>query len=122
MYCILRYSFARYKIIKWWCQCFLVGIPVVICGFRDDDGIVTRIMDYPVARLPKMGENFWLPNVCMNFLDAFFAFTKTSIQEENILYKLSWDPPAREVKVERHRNQDIDIVLPDWYRNEIFKL
>lgn len=42
--------------MKWWAQSFLVGIPSVICGYRDDDGIVTELEEFQVEKLRKMGE------------------------------------------------------------------
>jgi len=116
----LEASFARHKIIKWWCQSFLVCIPVVVCGFRNDHGIVNRLTDYPTAKLPSIGANFWLPNVCMNFLESFLTFSKATIQEEDVLYRFWWDPNAAEVHVVKPRHQDINLVLPQWYKEEIF--
>ena len=43
----------RYKAIKWWAQSFMVGIEKIVCGFRDDDGIVHRLQNYTVQDLPK---------------------------------------------------------------------
>ncbi len=117
---LLLCSFARHKLRKWWCQCFLGCIPVVVCGFRNDHGVVTRLTDYPVGKLPSMGANFWLPNVCMNFLDAFLTFAKATVQEEDVLYRFWWDPTASEVHVVKPRHQDVDLVLPRWYKEEIF--
>ena len=34
----------KFKQIKWWCQSFLVGVPTIVCGFRDDDGIVEKVV------------------------------------------------------------------------------
>lgn len=116
----LEASFARHKIIKWWCQSFLVCIPVVVCGFRNDQGIVSRLTDYPTAKLPSMGANFWLPNVCMNFLDSFFNFVKATVQDEDVMYRFWWDPNASEVHVVKPRQQDSSLVLPQWYKDEIF--
>ena len=114
-------SFARHKVIKWWCQSFLVCIPVVVCGFRNDNGIVTRLTDYPTSKLPSIGQNFWLPNVCMNFLDAFLTFAKSTVNEEDVLFRFWWDPNSSEVHVVKPKHQDINLVLPEWYKNELFK-
>jgi len=116
----LEASFARHKIIKWWCQSFLVCIPVVVCGFRNDQGVVSRLTDYPISKLPNQGANFWLPNVCMNFLDAFLSFAKGTVQEEDVLYRFWWDPSAAEVHVVKPRHQDTTLVLPQWYKEEMF--
>lgn len=116
----LEASFARHKIIKWWCQSFLVCIPVVTCGFRNDHGIVNRLTDYPTAKLPSIGANFWLPNVCMNFLDSFLTFSKATILDEDVLYRFWWDPSASEVHVVKPKHQDTNFVMPQWYKDEIF--
>lgn len=46
----------KFKLIKWWCQSFLVGIENVICGFRDDHGIVRNLTTYQVAEMPRMSK------------------------------------------------------------------
>ncbi|KAJ8318463.1 hypothetical protein KUTeg_003554 [Tegillarca granosa] len=46
-------NFKRFKLIKWWAQSFLVGIPQIICGFRDDDGIVHRLKKFNVQEIPN---------------------------------------------------------------------
>lgn len=49
----LRY---RHKLLKWWCQSFLVGIETIYCGFRDDNGVVTSVKEFRVRDLPKMAK------------------------------------------------------------------
>ena len=95
---------------------------MVVCGFRDDHGIVSRLADYPCAKLPSVGANYWLPNICMNFLEAFLNFAKATVQEEDVLYRFWWEPSGNstEVHVVKPRQQDISICLPQWYRDEIF--
>ena len=36
-------SLRRFKLIKWWCQSYAVGIGVVCAGMRDDDGRVLTL-------------------------------------------------------------------------------
>ncbi|XP_069672156.1 decapping and exoribonuclease protein-like isoform X4 [Periplaneta americana] len=87
-------NFRRFKLIKWWGQSFLVGIKEVICGFRDDRGIVHRLEPFEVSKLPKMAVNFWNPNVCMNFCDHFLSFVKSVVVEEDwqTVWKFEWKP------------------------------
>ncbi|KAL0895670.1 hypothetical protein ABMA27_011749 [Loxostege sticticalis] len=75
-------SFKRFKTKKWWCQSFLVGIDTILCGFRDDNGIVEELKVFPVRELAKMSERFWKPNVCFNFLDTFFTFVKRCLSRK----------------------------------------
>ena len=51
---------------------------------------------------------------------SFLTFSKATIQEEDVLYRFWWDPNAAEVHVVKPRHQDINLVLPQWYKEEIF--
>ena len=44
----------RFKLIKWWIQSFLVGIPEIISGYRDDNGIVHRLESLQTMKIPDM--------------------------------------------------------------------
>lgn len=57
-------NFYRFKLIKWWCQSFLVGISKVYFGLRDDRGIVDEIDKMNVNDMPKMAK------VCLNFFNG----------------------------------------------------
>lgn len=48
-----QYSFDRYKLLKFWAQSFLVGVPRVICGFRDDDGQILDVVQYKTLEIPR---------------------------------------------------------------------
>ena len=45
-------SFRRYKLMKWWAQSFLVGVPKITCGFRNDDGVVKVLQTFKTAEIP----------------------------------------------------------------------
>ena len=38
--------------MKWWAQSFLVGVPKIVCGFRDDDGIVKNLQHFKTSMIP----------------------------------------------------------------------
>jgi RAT1-interacting protein len=42
----------RFKLIKWWAQSILIGIPKIVCGFRDDGGVVKRLEEFDTESLP----------------------------------------------------------------------
>ncbi|KAG0705269.1 Decapping and exoribonuclease protein [Chionoecetes opilio] len=46
----------RFKMIKWWSQSYLVGIPRVVCGFRDNSGTVHSLRTYEVREMPKLAQ------------------------------------------------------------------
>lgn len=48
-----QYSFERFKLLKFWAQSFLVGVPRVVCGFRDDDGSLTKTETLKTLEIPR---------------------------------------------------------------------
>ncbi|XP_041363441.1 decapping and exoribonuclease protein-like isoform X2 [Gigantopelta aegis] len=79
-------NFKRFKLIKWWAQSFLVGITKIVCGYRDDDGVVHRIEEMDVPKLPDMAKNLrdpWNPAICFNFLDQFLQFIKNIVKVDD---------------------------------------
>lgn len=56
-------------------QSFLLGVPKIIVGFRDQQGIVHRLEELDTAGIPgkvkKVGRGSWDGNICINFAAAF---------------------------------------------------
>ncbi|WAR20952.1 DXO-like protein [Mya arenaria] len=46
--------YVEYKLRNWWTQSVLVGVPEIVCGLRDDAGIVTKLQTYTTQDLPTM--------------------------------------------------------------------
>lgn len=67
------------KLLKFWAQSFLLGVPTIIVGFRDQNGIVHRLEKIETATIPgrvkKVGKGTWDGNVCINFAAAFLECT-----------------------------------------------
>ena len=108
----------EFKAIKWWAQSHLIGIPRVICGFRDDDGIVQSLESYDLPDLVKLGRRYWKPEDMLTFLENFLHFVKcTSIERRVTLYEFS--PRDRFVKCMDLPNECKDFdqyqILPSWY-------
>ncbi|KAA8643198.1 hypothetical protein EYZ11_012540 [Aspergillus tanneri] len=63
------------KLLKFWAQSFLLGVPKIIVGFRDQQGIVHRLEELDTASLPgkvkKIGRGTWDGNICINFAATF---------------------------------------------------
>lgn len=75
---ILKYE---RKLLKFWIQSFLLGVPKIIVGFRSRDGILERLEEMETAGLPKMvkqrGKGTWDGNVCINFTANFLECEST---------------------------------------------
>lgn len=63
------------KLLKFWAQSFLLGVPRIIVGFRDQNGIVRSLEELETASIPgkvkKVGRGTWDGNICINFAAAF---------------------------------------------------
>lgn len=114
-----KMNFSRYKLLKIWAQSFLVGLPKVVVGMRDDDGIVRELKNYKTMEIPAMCKEFqnhWDPNICMNFLDNLLAWLKhlVTIDNKNVVYMLRFEPPFDRISVELIEDGS-QCFLPDWY-------
>jgi RAT1-interacting protein len=62
------------KLLKFWIQSFLVGVPKIIVGFRDKQGTLLRVEELATQGIPatvkKRGRS-WDGNTCVNFTAAF---------------------------------------------------
>jgi len=57
------------KLLKFWLQSFLLGVPKIVVGFRDQNGILVRIEELETARIPGnvKRRGGWDGNVAVNF-------------------------------------------------------
>lgn len=59
------------KLMKFWIQSFLLGVPKIIVGFRTPDGILKRLENISTASIPstvqRKGNATWDGNMCINF-------------------------------------------------------
>ncbi|KAL1972484.1 hypothetical protein VTN31DRAFT_6898 [Thermomyces dupontii] len=71
------------KLLKFWAQSFLLGVPKVVIGFRDRNGILLRIEEIETHTIPTMVKKSrtasWDGNICINFTAAFLDWLKTVV-------------------------------------------
>lgn len=53
-------SFKRFKILKWWCQSYLLNVPRIVCGFRDTQHQLRAVKKFHTLELPKQADGFWV--------------------------------------------------------------
>lgn len=63
------------KLLKFWAQSFLLGVPKIIVGFRSKQGILRRLEEFETKNIPgimkQRGSSGWDGNVCINFTASF---------------------------------------------------
>lgn len=132
----------RFKSIKWWAQSFIVGIPKIIVGYRDDNGFVSHLKTVDVKQLQKDSsvsqilkhqhfriincfsnfQNFWKANICMNFCHQFLEFVKNSMAHEdnpNNHFVFEFDPSRRVITCHSNACDLKRNLLPTWYINSM---
>lgn len=113
-------NFFRFKVLKWWCQSFLVGIQDILVGWRDDDGLVTEVETMKVSRLAKNAVQ-WKPNVCANFLAQFLSVLSENIRGDDVnrMYKVVRQP-GRGIEMREFFSEHGGTFLPRWYTDGLF--
>ncbi|XP_060696600.1 decapping and exoribonuclease protein [Hemiscyllium ocellatum] len=111
-------NFHRFKLIKWWAQSFLPGVPRIITGFRDDNGMVVSLQSFETMKihhLVKNERNCWKPAVCLNFCNAFLSFVKKVVTHDDhqMVTLFSWEP-GKDISYTVHTDRTYAF-LPDWY-------
>ncbi|XP_063794184.1 decapping and exoribonuclease protein [Pseudophryne corroboree] len=111
-------SFNRYKLLKWWCQSFLLGIPLIVAGFRNPQGRIVALQKYPTSEIPHLvreDKQGWDPATCMNFCGAFLSHMKkvVSTDDPRVVYVFSWEVGS-DITFTVETDPDY-IILPDWY-------
>lgn len=110
----------RFKLNQLWVENRLAGIPRVIVGYRNDDGIVHTLEHLETEDLPEICAGEWDPNVCFNFLVKFLNFVKGRVHREpGTTFK--FDREARgHIYCTKLSGQDHINLLPSWYTDGLF--
>ncbi|KAJ2493494.1 decapping endonuclease targeting mRNA [Coemansia sp. RSA 2050] len=96
--------FERHKLLKFWAQSFIAGIPTVTVGFRDNDGILRSVQDFRTQDIPRLvrhKQGMWQANVCMNFAHQVLHFIKKYVVEEGpeMQYRIAYDSVNQEILI-----------------------
>ena len=63
------------KLMKFWIQSFLLGVPKIVVGFRSKNGILLRLEELETKSIPgnvkRRGKGTWDGNMCINFTANF---------------------------------------------------
>jgi len=65
------------KLLKFYFQSFLLGVPNILVGFRTPSGVVTTTQMFKTIHLPRLVRGkagTWDPLVCLNWGDQFLTF------------------------------------------------
>lgn len=113
------------KLLKFWIQSFLLGVPKVIVGFRSHNGILRKVEEIDVASIPgtvkRRGKSTWDGNVCINFTVAFLDWIKQTIADEGV-WRIRRAERSSTIEVFRVEETGHGNVLSDEFINWRIKL
>ncbi|KAI1827941.1 RAI1 like PD-XK nuclease-domain-containing protein [Xylaria intraflava] len=113
------------KLMKFWIQSFLLGVPKIIVGFRSQNGILTEIEDIQTASIPetaaKRGVRSWDANKCINFASAFLDWLRSTINDEGV-WRIRRQPGSSTIEVFKVEEVGHGRILTEEFINWRIKL
>lgn len=73
------------KLLKFWAQSFLLGVPKIVVGYRSPRGELRRLEELETQTIPDRvarGKRMWDGQTCINFTAAFLEWARQTITEE----------------------------------------
>ncbi|KAI9881415.1 MAG: decapping endonuclease targeting mRNA [Pleopsidium flavum] len=106
------------KLLKFWVQSFLLGVPKIIVGFRSRDGILQRLEEVETKSIPGMvkrkGKGSWDGNVCINFTASFLDWLKRTITGDGV-WKIRRRERSSVIEVLKQEESGTgDIISPEF--------
>jgi RAT1-interacting protein len=92
-------NFERHKLLKFWAQSFLLGVPKIIVGFRSNDNILASLETFQTEKIPTKGKiRGWDEKICINFAAKFLEFLRGTIVEDCV-YGIKFVKKGRQIDV-----------------------
>ncbi|KNE58906.1 hypothetical protein AMAG_04443 [Allomyces macrogynus ATCC 38327] len=79
----------RAKLLRIWAQSFLAGVPTIMVGFRDNDGVLVDMQELSTSDLPRMvrgSADAWDPMACLRFAANALEKVREAVREEGVYY------------------------------------
>ncbi|KIY46675.1 RAI1-domain-containing protein [Fistulina hepatica ATCC 64428] len=84
------------KLLKYYFQSFLLGVPEIIVGFRTPTGQLSTLQKFKTMQIPRMVRgkpNAWEPSICLSWGHRFLEFVKDIVsREENKVWRARFVP------------------------------
>ena len=106
------------KLLKFWIQSFLLGVPKIIIGFRSPNGILESIQEMDTSGIPgnvkRNGRGSWDGNSCISFTASFLEWLRDVIKEEGGVWRIRRRERSGEIEVFRIGEGDGGIITKEF--------
>ncbi|KAL2127595.1 hypothetical protein VTI74DRAFT_10441 [Chaetomium olivicolor] len=113
------------KLMKFWIQSFLLGVPKIIVGFRTRSGTLTSIQEFQTMAIPydvrRRGLAQWDGNVCIKFATLFLDFLRLNIKDEGV-WKIRRPPNSGHIEIFRVEEAGHGRIITDEFMDWRIKL
>jgi RAT1-interacting protein len=122
------------KLIKFYFQSFLLGVPEILVGFRSTRGILQQTQIFPTLELPRLVRgkpNAWDPNVCLDWGNQLLENIKVWMADlsPSDVGRIVFTPGTGVTFSRLDDDQVLEVVaaedrvgfLPTWYYTERLK-
>ncbi|KAK6350709.1 decapping endonuclease targeting mRNA [Orbilia javanica] len=113
------------KLQRFWAQSFLLGVPKIIIGFRDDYGILKNVEIKETQGIPTgirkahaaqgLGPPPWNGNVAINFTTAFLEWLKGVLAGKEGLWRIRYQQRGSRIEVFQVQESGSAGVLTDRF-------
>ncbi|KHO01533.1 Protein RAI1 [Metarhizium album ARSEF 1941] len=113
------------KLMKFWIQSFLLGVPKIIVGFRTRDGILVDVKEIETHNIPQTVNSRpgaqWNADMCVNFAGEFLEFLQTTINDEGV-WRIRRRPASPTIEVFKVEETGHGSILSEEFKNWRIKL
>ncbi|KAH7373758.1 hypothetical protein KP509_17G073500 [Ceratopteris richardii] len=94
--------FEKEKLLKFWIQSFIAGVPKIVCAYRDDSGFIKRVELMRTMEITQRVKerNLWQGGVCLAFADQVLCWLYGSVKE-NEDYLLRYNPQSDRLELRK---------------------
>lgn len=113
-------TYRKYILNGWWIESQLSGIPRVLMGLRNHQGVVHKLQMLQTADFPNEAQGEWEPSVCINFLVKFLNFVKEKVvSEPHTIHRFERTVSSKNY-IRHSYDNSVTHILPKWYRQQLF--
>ncbi|TDZ74257.1 Decapping nuclease RAI1 [Colletotrichum trifolii] len=113
------------KLMKFWIQSFLLGVPKIIVGFRSNRGVLTSVDEIETEKIPetvqRRGGAAWNADMCVNFAADFLVWLRQTINDDGV-WRIRRRPGNPVIEVFRVEEAGHGEILTDDFINWRIKL
>ncbi|KAB5550957.1 dhp1-interacting protein [Coniochaeta sp. 2T2.1] len=113
------------KLMKFWIQSFLLGVPKIIVGFRSRDGRLMKLEEIDTVDIPdtvkRRGRAEWDGNVCINAAGAVLEWLRTVMNDDGV-WRIRRKPRSPIIEVWQVEEAGHGKILTDDFINHRIKL